>query len=209
VSEDEDQDMGRSDLAGNQELVTLRLSLRRPTQADIDAVHRIHSDPRACAHNPADALVHRADAEDLYRRWDRHWQQHGFGYWAIHNRTDPRPDGALGFCGIKVMQLHARRVLNLFYRLDPAAWGAGLATEAATAVVNWASTRLPDQPLIARVRPANTASLKVAARAGLRRAPHLDTTGADGLDWIFVSNWADDTEPAHHRRPDPDPPPID
>ena len=36
------------------ELLTARLSLRRPAPADIDAIYRIHHDPRACAHNPAD-----------------------------------------------------------------------------------------------------------------------------------------------------------
>jgi RimJ/RimL family protein N-acetyltransferase len=48
-------------------LLTARLSLQRPTSADIDAIYRIHHDPRATAHNPADRLVTRADAEDRYR----------------------------------------------------------------------------------------------------------------------------------------------
>jgi hypothetical protein len=30
------------------------------------------------------------------------------------------------------------------------------------------------------------ASARVAVRAGLRRAEHLDTEGEDGLDWIYV-----------------------
>ncbi|MBQ1026685.1 GNAT family N-acetyltransferase [Micromonospora sp. C95] len=125
--------MGHADLINNEELQTRRLSLRRPTRADVNAIHRIHRDPRAYAHNPGDALATRA--------------------------------------------------------------------EAATAVVDWASAHLPDHPIIARVRPDNAASLKVAARAGLRRAPHLDTDGEDGLDWIFTSNWPDDAEPIHEPRP--------
>jgi RimJ/RimL family protein N-acetyltransferase len=175
------------------ELRTPRLSLRRPAPADIDAIHRIHRDRRACAHNPADALTSRAEAEDRYQHWYEHWRRHGFGYWTIHRRAvqdQPRP---LGFCGVKVMGLHGRTVLNLFYRLDPDSWGDGVATEAATAVVSWATTHVPDHPVIARVRPANAASLKVAAHAGLRRAEHLDTEGEDGLDWIFTS---DPPEPA-------------
>ena len=189
--------MGRSDLVDNEELLTPRLSLRRPTRADIDAIHRIHSDPRAYAHNPSDALANRVEAEDLYRRWDQHWQQHGFGYWTIHSRTELPAGQPLGFCGVKLLQLHGRTVVNLFYRLDPAAWGNGIATEAATAVADWATTGLPGQPLVARVRPGNIASLKVAAHAGLRRAPQLDTDGDDGLDWIFASNWPQDTEHVH------------
>jgi [ribosomal protein S5]-alanine N-acetyltransferase len=76
-----------------------------------------------------------------------------------------------------------------FYRLGPEAWGSGVATEAATAVVDWATVHRPDRPVIARVRPDNIASAKVAARAGLHRAEHLDTDGEDGLDWIFAKNW--------------------
>ncbi|MET9298558.1 GNAT family N-acetyltransferase [Micromonospora aurantiaca] len=191
--------MGHADLIDNEEVQTPRLSLRRPTHADIDTIYRIHSDPTAYAHNPADALATRAEAEERYQRWNEHWNQHGFGYWTVHSQL--RTHQPLGFCGIKLMQLHGRTILNLFYRLDPLAWGNGVATEAATAVVNWATAHLPDYPIIARVRPDNAASLKVAARAGLRRAPHLDTDGEDGLDWIFTSNWPDDAEPVHNPRP--------
>jgi ribosomal-protein-alanine N-acetyltransferase len=170
---------------GTEELTTARLSLRRPTPADIDLIHAIHSDPRACAHNPADLLDTRAEAEDRYRRWDEHWQRHGFGYWVVRFRGQ----SGLGFCGIKLMRLRGRDVLNLFYRLDPAAWGDGTATEAARAVVAWAAAHRPDHPVIARVRPANAASQRVAVRAGLHRAEHLDTPGEDGLDWIFAAHW--------------------
>ncbi|HEU0239219.1 MAG TPA: GNAT family N-acetyltransferase [Micromonosporaceae bacterium] len=199
--------MGSNNLARNEVLRTARLSLRRPTSADIDAIYRIHSDPRTYAHNPGDALSTREEAESLYQRWNEHWQQHGFGYWTIHGRASLPTDQRLGFCGVKLMQLHGRTTLNLFYRLDPLVWGKGIATEAATAVVEWASANQPNQPLVARVRPGNAASLKVAARTGLRRTPQLDTDGYDGFDWIFTSNWpddtesADDTEPAQNPRP--------
>ncbi|WP_329101708.1 GNAT family N-acetyltransferase [Micromonospora sp. NBC_01699] len=190
--------MGHADLANSEELRTARLSLRRPTPADIDAIHRVHSDPRACAHNPGDALASRTEAEQLYQRWDGHWHRNGFGYWTVRGHVPS--DQPLGFCGIKLMELHGLTILNLFYRLDPSAWGNRIATEAATAVVDWATTHLPDRPLVARVRPDNTASLKVAVRAGLRRAPHLDTAGEDGLDWIFTSNWPDNADPARDPR---------
>ncbi|WP_050592854.1 GNAT family N-acetyltransferase [Salinispora pacifica] len=173
------------DQLGHNELLTTRLALRRPTRAAIDTIYRIHHDPAACAHNPADMLATRADAEDRYHRWD----QHGFGYWVIHPREADAQHGIFGFCGLKLMHLQDQQVLNLFYRLDPAAWGNGIATEAATAVVTWATTNLPDRRIIARVRPDNIASATVAGRTGLRRAEHLDTAGEDGLDWIFTKNW--------------------
>ncbi|MFG2059939.1 hypothetical protein ACGFIK_00785 [Micromonospora sp. NPDC048871] len=58
--------MGQADRIDHEELRTPRLSLRRPTSADIDTIHRIHRAPRAYAHNPADALDTRAEAEKLY-----------------------------------------------------------------------------------------------------------------------------------------------
>ncbi|WP_197048720.1 hypothetical protein [Streptosporangium roseum] len=48
--------------------------------------------------------------------------------------------------------------------------------------------RVPDLAVIARVRPATTASRRVAVRAGLVRAEHLDIAGQDGLDWTFAKN---------------------
>jgi ribosomal-protein-alanine N-acetyltransferase len=88
------------------------------------------------------------------------------------------------------MRLDDSEVMNLFYRFDPAVWGGGLATEAASAVTRWAADCMPGRILIARIRPQNIASQRVAIHAGLARAEQLDTMGEDGLDWIFV--WAQD-----------------
>ncbi|GAA3337671.1 GNAT family N-acetyltransferase [Amorphoplanes nipponensis] len=171
------------------EIVTARLALRRPEPADLETIFAIHRDPEACRHNPSDLLVTVADAEHLYSRWDDHWRRHGFGYWVVEERGSRK---ILGFAGLKVVRFREIEVLNLFYRLDPAAWGNAVATEAATAVVSWAGQHLPDWPILARVRPANVASQRVALRAGLSRAEHLDDEGEDGPDWLFVTRWPAD-----------------
>ncbi|MET8148055.1 GNAT family N-acetyltransferase [Actinoplanes sp. NPDC049668] len=168
------------------EIVTARLTLRRPVPADLETIFAIHHDPKACLHNPSDLVATREDAEHLYGRWDEHWRRHGFGYWVIRDRE---PDKILGFAGVKVVRFREIEVLNLFYRLDTRAWGAGVASEAAQAVVAWASEHLPEWTVVARVRPDNVASQRVACRAGLVRAEHLDDQGEDGLDWIFVLRW--------------------
>ncbi|WP_267893390.1 GNAT family N-acetyltransferase [Streptomyces kebangsaanensis] len=106
--------------------------MRRPTEDDVDAIRAIHSDPAACAHHPSDALAERSGAERLHRRWDDRWRRHGYGYRVVRQHGAAR---ALGFCGVRPMDLAGLRILNLFYRFAPAAWGRGLAGEAATAVV--------------------------------------------------------------------------
>jgi [ribosomal protein S5]-alanine N-acetyltransferase len=168
------------------ELTTSRLAMRRPAPADIDAILAVHSDPRACAHNPSDALVNRAEAAGLFERWDEHWRCFGFGYWVVRRHASPEP---LGFCGVKFVPFRDRRILNLFYRLAPGSWGDGVAGEAARAAVGWVHDRLPGHPIIARVRPDNVASQRVATRAGLARAEALDGRGLDGFDLVFAANW--------------------
>lgn len=165
------------------ELLTARLRLRLPVPEDVEVVRRIHQDPAAVAHNPSDALADGDAAAELLRRWQDRWERDGVGYWIVTGRADP---AVLGFCGVKPMRLADAPVLNLFYRFDPAAWGRGIATEAVTAVVGWVARTRPDERLVARVRPGNLASARVAAKAGLVRAADLDTVGEDGPDHIWV-----------------------
>ena len=165
------------------ELLTARLRLRLPAAEDVEVVRRIHQEPAAVAHNPSDGLADGAAAADLLRRWQDRWRRDGVGYWMVTGRADP---AVLGFCGVKPMRLADAPVPNLFYRLDPAAWGRGIATEAVTAVVGWVIRTRPDERLVARIRPGNLASARVAAKAGLVRAADLDTAGEDGPDHIWV-----------------------
>lgn len=168
------------------ELRTERLALRRPVAGDVVAVHAIHRDPLACAHNPSDALRTPEEAADLLERWLEHWRGFGFGYWVVRRHDAER---TLGFCGVKLTDVDDRRALNLCYRFDPADWGQGFASEAAREVVRWAREHLPALPVVARVRPANTASQRVAVNAGLTRAEHLDRPGEDGPDLLFAAGW--------------------
>lgn len=136
----------------NEQLLTARQSLRRPARTT----------PPTCS--PPAAMPRTS-----FRWRDEHWQRHGSGYWVIRSRDSHRPEAILGFCGLKLMPFNDTTVLNLSYRLDPPVRGNGVATEAAAAVVAWATSHFPGRPIIARVRPNNIASARVAARAGRPR----------------------------------------
>jgi RimJ/RimL family protein N-acetyltransferase len=161
-----------------EELVTRRLSLRRPAPADVDAIFSINSDQRACAHNPSDMLATHDEAQQLFRRWDEHWLRFGFGYWVVRRRDSVTP---IGFCGIKVMQLH-----------ESTDWPA----RPTSAVTGWTAQNIRDRALIARIRPQNVASQRVAIHAGLARAEHMDALGEDGVDWIFVPTCSRESWPS-------------
>ena len=164
-------------------LTTARLSLRRPEEHDAAEILEILSNPSVVRHNPSDRVTQLDDVDALVRRWLRHWEQHGFGNCGVFEEETGR---LVGNCGVRWTTIHEERFLNLMYRFHPSTWGRGYATEAAAAVVGWAQESLPSEIVVARIRPSNRASQRVAAKVGLRRDPDFDGEGDDGLDWAFT-----------------------
>lgn len=156
-----------------------RLLLRQPAWDDVDAVFRIHSDPRTYAHFPEGVMARREDAVAVVRDWRAHWERNRFGYAVVEPRraaSDQADSGraALGFAGLKRQAVLGHDVLNLYYRFDPAYWGCGYATEAAEVLVTWAGATWPDVPVLARVALNNPASIRVAERVGLIQIAETD-----------------------------------
>jgi RimJ/RimL family protein N-acetyltransferase len=155
-------------------VATARLTLRRPRPDDVDAVFRIHGDPRTNAHNPDGPQRDVREAEAMLAFFLDHWDEHGFGYWAVEDATGR----VIGFGGLmRLRQRDGAEVLNLSYRFEPDAWGRGYATEVARAAVALAETLGADLPVIARTRQANEPAKRVALRAGLERRADLDRDG--------------------------------
>lgn len=164
-------------------LTTARLTLDVPRVEDALAVLAIAGDPRTTMHNPSDRVEDLPEALRLVARWRSHWDDHGFGYWCVREHGGT---AIVGYCGVKRMTAAGLPVLNLLYRFSPEVWGRGYATEAALAVVAWVTPHRPGSTVLARVRPDNVASQRVALHAGLRRDPALDEPGEDGMDLAFT-----------------------
>jgi ribosomal-protein-alanine N-acetyltransferase len=163
---------------------TERLLLRRPVEDDAAFAFALLTDPWTTAHNPSDAIARPDDARELVARWLRQWEA-GLGYWIVEH--DGRP---IGVCGVKAVELAGLPVWNLLYRFAPEAWGHGYAREAAAEAIRAATEQDATRPVIARVRPANRASARVAAAVGLERRPDLDLDGDDGPDEIWATPMA-------------------
>ncbi len=161
---------------------TDRLLLRRPGAEDAPSVLALLADPRTTVHNPSDRLADLEGAEALLQRWDEHWAA-GLGYSIVEE-----PSGnMIGVCGVKAVDLAGRPAWNLLYRFAAGAWGHGYAREAAAAAIRAAATVDGNRIVVARVRPANAASARVAAAIGLERRPELDVPGDDGPDEIWAT----------------------
>jgi RimJ/RimL family protein N-acetyltransferase len=120
-----------------------------------------------------DARVHQVAAGNR-----EHWRAHGFGWRVASLAPDDRPIGfiALSFAGAGAGV--AADEYEIGWWLAPSAWGRGLAREGAAALRDEAFGRLRAPSIVARVQPANDASLAVARAIGLTY--ESDSTGRSG-----------------------------
>ena len=146
-------------------LQTSRLTLRRWRPADAAALEAINADPEVTRYlNPP-----MPPAARFSERCIEHWEQYGFGFFAVEPREEPATDRFLGFVGIGhptfLPELAHRAELG--WRLARDSWGRGLATEAAAAVRDDAFGRLGLAELISIIHPDNEASKRVATKVGM------------------------------------------
>jgi RimJ/RimL family protein N-acetyltransferase len=114
--------------------------------------------------------------EEFYRRVARHWEVHGFGFWALESREAETAGRLLGFAGIGyptfIPELSDQ--VEIGWRLARSAWSRGLATEAAVAAREDAYLTHGLTTLISIIHPENHRSQRVAVKLGMTREGHVD-----------------------------------
>lgn len=83
---------------------------------------------------------------------------HGWGLWMVSDAN------VIGTAGLRPLDDLG---LEVFYSLDPRAWGKGYATEAAAAVVSHALEVLELPEVLAEIDEANAGSVAVVTRLGM------------------------------------------
>ncbi len=91
------------------------------------------------------------------------YRAHGFGLYRVDLDESGEP---VGICGL--LKRDALEDVDLGYALLPAWRGRGFAVEAAQAVLEHARATLALERIVAIVSPANTASITVLERIGMR-----------------------------------------
>jgi RimJ/RimL family protein N-acetyltransferase len=149
-------------------LLTARLRLDPWTPEHGGMLARLAAMPEVMRHVGTGAVWTPAEAEERSARMLVHWRTHGFGWRAAIERASGRTIGliALNRAGPDIPEL-AEEDHEIGWWIEPAAWRNGYATEGGRAIVEEAFTRLHAPSVVARVRPANAASLNVAAALGL------------------------------------------
>ncbi len=168
------------------QIETARLRLRPYTRNDLDALHRLWTDP--------DVRRYLFDDKILTREWVAAEIEHslasfetrGFGQWAALLKGH---DVLIGFCCYRFV--HEPPELQLLYGLAPAYWGRGLAPEAAHAIIRFGFDERGFDEIIASADAPNEASVRVMEKAGMTFQKHVLL---DGLDTIYYAIAREDFE---------------
>jgi RimJ/RimL family protein N-acetyltransferase len=144
---------------------TDRLILRRPRRDDAEAFAAINADPEVARFVSATGPLVRAESDLLLRKMIEHWDDHGFGLWMADVRATGELAGFVGLAHPGTLPALADEV-EVGWRLDPAFWGQGLATEGGAEAVRIAFADHGVERLVCIIDARNTRSLGVARKLG-------------------------------------------
>ncbi len=172
------------------QLYTERLCLRPVRDSDLDELFRIYGDPETNTFNPAGPYPDIGCASVVLTSWIQHWQNEGFGNWAILSKVEPGK--IIGFGGLKVRNFADIVMNNLGYRFETAAWGKGYATEFSRFAVRYGFTHLKLREISATVRAQHLASQGVLTKTGLkyvREIRDVDNAPPSLLFTLTLDEW--------------------
>jgi [ribosomal protein S5]-alanine N-acetyltransferase len=118
-----------------------------------------------------------ADMDAWVARNLQHQADHGYGLFTVLLKETAT---VIGDCGLEHMDMG----VELGYDLRSGHWNRGLATEAATAVRDYAFESLRIPRLVSLIRVGNTASGRVAEKVGMRLQEQSERHGI--AYWIFA-----------------------
>ena len=145
------------------EIETERLLLRQWREGDLEAYARICADTEVMRYLPA--TLSREKSLEQMAGFVRHWEEQGFGLWAVEERASGK---FIGFVGLMRHDWpEGEHRTEVGWRLGRAHWGRGLATEGALASVRYGFEGLGLARIISITLPENAASRRVMEKAGL------------------------------------------
>lgn len=139
-------------------LVTERLILREPREADFEAAARFAASDRA-------AFV--GGPQDRWQAWRGfssgigHWILRGFGFWTVEDKATSVVAGRVG-----LIDHDGWPEIELGWHLYEGFEGRGYAYEAAMAARSHAYRVMNLPPMISQIAPANVRSRRLAERMG-------------------------------------------
>jgi RimJ/RimL family protein N-acetyltransferase len=155
------------------EIRTERLLLRRWRPKDRDPFARLNADAHIVEFLPHP--LSREESDAAADRIQNHFQQRGFGLWAVEI---PGAAEFAGFIGLSVprFESHFTPCVEIGWRLAAEHWNHGYATEGARAALDFASASLQLPEVVSFTVPENLRSRRVMEKIGMTYRP------SDGFD---------------------------
>ena len=150
---------------------TSRLILREWRDSDLDAFAAMGADPRVMQFFPS--LLVRKQAAAQMARYQAHFAEHRFGFWAIEV---PGVADFVGMCGLAHARFaaHFTPCVEIGWRVAYEHWGHGYATEAAKGALEYGFQTLKLPEIVAFAVVANTKSRRVMEKIGMTYDPADD-----------------------------------
>jgi RimJ/RimL family protein N-acetyltransferase len=141
---------------------TPRLVLRAWRASDREPFALLNADPRVMEYFPA--CLSRAESDGLVDRIESNMRRDGYSFFAAELRQIGE---FIGFIGLSVPPFDFLPYDEIGWRLAPAFWNQGLATEGARAALAFAFDELGRREIVAFTAVANLRSRRVMEKLGM------------------------------------------
>lgn len=156
---------------------TERLFLAEFLESDALQLFELDSNPLVHRYLGAPVLTHLSEAQEIIAGFRQQYQDYGIGRWAMIEKTSGQ---FLGWAGLE-FEIRAvnkiRGFYDLGYRLLPAYWNRGFATEAARGALHYGFETLKIDTIFADADIENKASINVLQKVGMKWVENFDDEG--------------------------------
>jgi ribosomal-protein-alanine N-acetyltransferase len=144
---------------------TERLILRRWRESDLAPFAAINSDIHAMRYMPFH--LSRAQSDEWVKHIEAEFERDGFDLWALESTMDGM---FIGFTGLNQVPFRAAftPAVEIGWRLAPACWGKGYATEAGRRALELGFLQFGLSEIVAETTAINSPSRNVMSRIGMK-----------------------------------------
>jgi RimJ/RimL family protein N-acetyltransferase len=160
-------------------ITTPRLLLRAFTDNDVEPMYHILNQEGVLRYFPPIDPPPRDRVQRMILGLLRHWEERGYGLWAVESR----PSGALlGRCGLQ--HLPETEGVEVDFILGRPFWGQGFATEAGRASIRYGFERLGVESIVGIVHLDNRASQRVLEKLGMELVEQKEYFGMECYRYV-------------------------
>ena len=156
----------------NNELETDRLYMRRFRTNDLDVFSQILGQDEVGQWLPRGRGYTKDEVEKVLDNVAKHWQEKGYGIWAVIEKESGK---IIGHCGLNYVKQNDE--VEVLYGFGKEYWGLGYATEAAKAALSFGFEKIGLDRIVAFAKIDNIASRRVIEKIGLKYIKDIEIFG--------------------------------